>query len=132
VYLGVLLHQYLLVDVVRYQNNMLSTTNAGVSGGAVIHGFDARWGHWDFSLSYSWPHYGLGIDSASNRNECQGYLVGDKGGRCLGLTTLLPSCAGCLEILGASNSWTRKSLSRPVWGLLYLCFICRYCRLCPS
>ena len=25
---------------------------------------------------------------------------GDKGGRCVGLTILLPSCADCLEILG--------------------------------
>ena len=26
------------------------------------------------------------------------FLRGDKGGRCVGLTTLLPSCADCLEI----------------------------------
>jgi hypothetical protein len=30
---------------------------------------------------------------ASNRNENQEYFLGDKGGRCVGLTTLLPSCA---------------------------------------
>jgi len=35
---------------------------------------------------------------ASNRNENQEYFLGDKGGRCVGLTTLLPSCAECLEI----------------------------------
>ena len=49
-----------------------------------------------------------------------------KGGRCVGLTTLPPSCADCLEIMGASDSWIHKSLSRPVMGLtyllLYLCF----------
>ena len=33
-------------------------------------------------------HYGPGVDSASNRNKYQG-----KGGRCVGLTTLQPSCA---------------------------------------
>jgi hypothetical protein len=47
---------------------------------------------------------------------------GSKGGRCLGLTTLLPSYADCLEIPGASNSWNPKGLSRPVMGLLYLLF----------
>ena len=37
---------------------------------------------------------------------------GGKGGQCVGLTTLSPSCADCLEILGASTS------SRPVQGLI--------------
>jgi hypothetical protein len=36
-----------------------------------------------------------------NRNEYQGYLLGAKGGRCIGLTNLPPSCADYLEILGA-------------------------------
>ena len=35
----------------------------------------------------------LGVDLASNRNENQEYLLGGKGGRCLGLTTLPPFCA---------------------------------------
>ena len=39
------------------------------------------------------PHYGSGVKSVSNRG---------KGSRCLGLTTLPPSCADCLEVLGAS------------------------------
>jgi hypothetical protein len=30
---------------------------------------------------------------ASNRNDYQGYILGGKGGRCVGLTTLPPSCA---------------------------------------
>jgi hypothetical protein len=34
----------------------------------------------------------------SNRNEYQEYFLGGKGGRCLGLTTLLSSCADCLEM----------------------------------
>jgi len=41
---------------------------------------------------------GPGVDSASNRNEYQEYFVGGKCGRCVGLTTLPPSCADCLEI----------------------------------
>ena len=36
-------------------------------------------------------HYGPGVDSASNKN--QGTFLGGKGGRCVRLTTLLPSCA---------------------------------------
>ena len=35
-------------------------------------GFDSRWCHWNFSLTYSfWPQYGPGVDSSSNRNEFQ-------------------------------------------------------------
>jgi hypothetical protein len=44
---------------------------------------------------------------------------GGKGGRCIGLTTLPPTCANCLEIVGALTSPSRKGLSRPVYGLLY-------------
>jgi len=44
------------------------------------------------------PPYGPGVDSASNRNEYQEYFLGGKGGRCVGLTILPPSCADCLEI----------------------------------
>jgi hypothetical protein len=36
------------------------------------------------------------------RNEYQGSFLGGKGGRCLRLTTLPPSCADCLETLGVS------------------------------
>jgi len=43
-------------------------------------------------------HNGLGVESASNRNEYQEYFRVPKGGRCVELTTLLPSCADCLEI----------------------------------
>jgi len=33
------------------------------------HGCDSQGGHWDFLLTSFWPHYGHGIDLASNRNE---------------------------------------------------------------
>ena len=46
-------------------------------------------------------------------------FLGGKGGRCVGLTALPPSCADCLEILGTSTSWSPKGLSRPVEGQLY-------------
>jgi len=38
-------------------------------------------------------HYDPGVDSASNRNEYQEYFLGGKGGQCVRLTTLPPSCA---------------------------------------
>ena len=36
---------------------------------------------------------GPGVDSASNRNEYREYFLGGKGGRCVRLTNLRPSCA---------------------------------------
>jgi len=41
---------------------------------------------------------------------------GGKGGRCVGLTSLPPSCADCLDILEASISWSRKDLSKYAEG----------------
>ena len=42
-------------------------------------GFDSSWGYYDFSLTLSFrPHDDPGIDSASNRNEHQEYLLGIK------------------------------------------------------
>jgi hypothetical protein len=41
--------------------------------------FDSRWCHWNLSVTYSFrSHYGPGVDSASNRNECQVYFMGVK------------------------------------------------------
>jgi hypothetical protein len=56
------------------------------------------------------------FDSAPNRNEYQRSSLGSKGGRCVRLTTLQPSCADCLEILGASVSWSPEGPSGPVQG----------------
>jgi hypothetical protein len=62
-------------------------------------GFDSRWCHWNFSLhNPSGRTMATGVDSASNKNEYQEYFLGGKGGRCVVLTTLSPSCADCLEI----------------------------------
>ena len=64
-----------------------------------VRGFDSWCCHWNFSLTWSfWLHYGPGVDSASNRNEYQECFLSGKGGRCVGLTTLPPLCANCLEI----------------------------------
>ena len=61
-------------------------------------GFDSPLCHWNFSHIILAADYGPGVDSASNRNEYQEHFVAGKSGRCVGLTTLPPSCADCLEI----------------------------------
>jgi len=61
------------------------------------HRFDSRWCRWNFSLTFFRMHYGPGVDSASNRNEYKEYFVGGNGVQCVGLTSLPPSCADCLE-----------------------------------
>jgi len=66
-----------------------------------------------------WPHCGPGVNSASNRNEHQEYFLGGRSGQGVGLTTLLPSCANCLEI------WQSLNLLEPygpVRGLNRDCF----------
>jgi len=51
-----------------------------------------------------------GVDSASNRNEYQEYFRGGgKSGQCVGLTTLPPSCADCLEIWKPQPSGTLRT-----------------------
>jgi hypothetical protein len=49
------------------------------------------------------------------------YLPGGRNGRCVGVITLTLSCADCLEMLGASTSWSPKAVSKPVMG--WLCFV---------
>ena len=49
-----------------------------------------------FILHYE--HYGPAVASACNRKEYQEYILRGKGGRCVELTTLPPSCARCHEI----------------------------------
>ena len=60
-----------------------------------------------------WPW--VGVDSASNRNEYQKYLLRGKGGRCVGLTTLAPSCADCLEIWQPQSPGTLWACSGMQW-----------------
>jgi hypothetical protein len=56
---------------------------------------------WNFS-SFQ-PHYGPGVDSASNRNEYQEHFWGIKGGRRVRLTTLLPSVSWLSRYCGTLN-----------------------------
>jgi len=47
---------------------------------------------------------------------------GDKGGRCVGLTTFPPSCADCLEILAPQHPGTLWTYNRPEKRLLFLTY----------
>jgi hypothetical protein len=76
------------ISCVRRLLHTHTHTHIGARGGAVVEalrykpkgrGIDSRWCHWKFSLTESFrPHYGPGVDSASNRNEYQGYFLGVK------------------------------------------------------
>jgi len=78
------INQSLFVEALRYKPEGRGSISAGVTGIDIIDIIP--------------PQYGRGVDSASNRNEYQEYFLRGKGGRCIGLTTLPPSCADCLEI----------------------------------
>jgi len=58
------------------------------------------------------PHYGSGVDSASNRRVPE-MFPGGKGGRCVGLTTWPPSCADCLEIWEPQPPGTLRACPGP-------------------
>jgi hypothetical protein len=42
-------------------------------------------------------------------NEYQEYFLGGKGGQCVGLTNLSPSCADCLEIWESQHPGTLRA-----------------------
>ena len=67
-------------------------------------GFDSRWGHWIFH----WLNFPAALWPWNRLNFWRKWVLwirpGSKGGRCVGVTTFLPLCAGCPEILGASKS----------------------------
>jgi len=64
--------------------------------------------------------HSLVFDSVSKRNEYQEHFLRDKGGRWLGLMTVPPSCAHCLEIWEPQprgNIWACNGHEQ---GLFYL------------
>ena len=65
-------------------------------------------GHWDFFVPFSCT---VAVGSTQPLTEWIPGVVspGCKGGRYVGLTTLPPSCADCLEILGSSNYWNPRA-----------------------
>jgi hypothetical protein len=70
-----------------------------------------RWGGFFQFTSSLQPHYGPGVDPASNRNEYEGSSWGVEGGRRVGLTSLPPSmCRLSRENVGASTSHNSMGL----------------------
>jgi hypothetical protein len=79
-------------------------------------GSDPRWRHWNFSLTWSLrPRYGPGVDSASDRKECQEIFLGVKSGQCIGLTNLPPSSADGLEIWKPQPPGTLRACPGLYW-----------------
>jgi hypothetical protein len=101
----------------------------GARGGTVLWGTALQAGssqvRFLMSLEFFRLLYNPEFDSASNRNEYQEYFLRGKGGRCVGLTTLPPSCADCLEIWEPQPPGTLKD-----WiGLNRDCFFVTTCYL---
>jgi hypothetical protein len=68
------------------------------------------------------PHYGPGVDPASNRNEYQEYALWSKGVRCVGLTTIPPSCVECLEIWALQPPGILRACPGEIALPLQLCY----------
>jgi hypothetical protein len=62
------------------------------------------------------PHNDLEFTQPLTEMSTRDISWGGKGGHCIGVATLPPSYANCLEILGATTSWSPKGLSSPVIG----------------
>jgi len=68
-------------------------------------------------------HYGSGVDSASNSNECQEHFLGYR--RPVRMADNVPPSCAVVTKSGNLNFWNPLGLFRPVMGLLcvYLCWV---------
>ena len=90
------------------------------------HKFDSWSCHWNFWWIYSFrPHYVPWVDAVYNGNEYQEYFLGGKRGRCIRLTTKLPSRADRPLIWDPQPSGTLWASNSSVQGSL--CLFVMYC-----
>jgi len=89
-------HRRATIICLQHRRKIWSATNLELwaLGGAVGRGTALQTGRSRVPFR---PQYDPGFDSFTNRNEYQEYFLGGKGGPYIGLTTLPPSCADCLE-----------------------------------
>jgi len=62
----------------------------------------------------------LGLTQPLTEMSTRNISWGGKGDRCLGLTTLPPSCADCLEIWETQPPGTLRACPGLLWGFFYI------------
>ena len=69
----------------------------------------------------------LGLTRPLDRNVYQAYFLGGKDGRCVGLSTLPPSCADCHELWEPQRSGTFRActgIALPIFSTSFLGSVC--------